>query len=207
MLLIGLEVKGARRWIDIGFMNLQPSTISQFILILFVSDYLYRRNDELDDFKRLIPVLAITFVICLFIAIEPDFSTAAMLAFTVFILILVSNTSIKNLIVITFSGIGAAILMFIVESYRIKRLVAFIFQTDAELLTTNWQAYQSILSFGIGGPFGVGFGYSRQKFSFLPEAHTDYILAIIGEESGFIGVFIVLCLFLVFLWRGFSNCE
>lgn len=203
VLLIGIEVKGAIRWIDIGFMNLQPSTISQFVLILFVADYLYRRNDELEDFKRLVPLLSITFIICLLIAVEPDFSTAAMLSVTVFLLLLVSKTSLKNMVILSFAGVGAAILMFIVESYRIKRLLAFLFQTDAELLTTNWQAYQSILSFGIGGPFGVGFGYSRQKFSFLPEAHTDYILAIIGEESGFIGVFIVLALFLIFIWRGF----
>jgi cell division protein FtsW len=204
LFMVGFEVKGATRWINLGFMNLQPSTLAQLALIIYTADYLNRRHDDLEDIKRLYPILVILVVFAGLIALQPDFSTAAMLALVIFTILFISPIPFKNLLIILLSGVGLAIPVFVMKAYRMKRLIAWFTESDAHAMATNWQSFQSVTSFGLGGLFGVGFGYSRQKFFFLPEAHTDYILAIIGEEMGFIGVVLVLSLFLVLIWRGFK---
>lgn len=200
---VGITVKGATRWISLGFFNLQPATLVQFIMIIFTADYLYRRSEQLEDFRRLFPILLITAVFVALIAFQPDFSTAAMLGMTVFLMLFISPVPFKNLSIVVLSGVGLAVPILISESYRINRIISWFSEPLSGNIAANWQSYQSVTSFGLGGLTGVGFGYSRQKFFFLPEAHTDYILAIIGEELGFIGVLLVLVLFLIVIWRGF----
>ena len=206
VLIVGVEVKGGTRWFNLGFMRLQPSSLAQVAVILFVSDYLYRKQDDLDDFKRLIPLMGIVGVIALFIALQPDFSTAFMLALTAFLIVVISNVSFRNIGVLSLAGIGVALPVLLVKSYRINRISAWlqswISDQPVQSLEVNYQAKQSLISFGVGGFSGVGLGQSKQKFFFLPEAHTDYILAIIGEEMGFIGAVTVITLFFIIIWRG-----
>ena len=204
VLIIGHEVNGGSRWFHLGFIRIQPSNIAILSMIIFAADYLYRRNDELDDFKRLFTLLTVLGVFALLIALQPDFSTALMMSSIIFLMIFCSSTSIKNVLTLFFSGVGLSIPVLILKPYRIERIKLWLASmSDGVNLTDNlyWQAKQSLISFGVGGFSGVGLGQSRQKYFFLPEAHTDYIFAIIGEEMGFIGTVLVMFLFLVVIWR------
>lgn len=201
---VGFTVNGSTRWINLGFMNLQPSTLTQFIVVIFTADFISRKHDELDNFATLYPIIGILILLGGLIAFQPDFSTAAMLGLVVFSMIAVSPTSFKNLGTLIFSGLGLAIPIFIIKPYRVKRVMAWFSGSDTAPTDANWQAIQSVTSFGLGGLTGTGLGQSKQKLFFLPEAHTDYILAIIGEELGFLGVLIVITLFLLLIWRGFK---
>jgi cell division protein FtsW len=204
VLVVGHEVNGGSRWFHFGFIRIQPSSIAILSMIIFSADYLYRRNDELDDFKRLFTLLVILGVFALLIAAQPDFSTALMMSSIVFLMIFCSTTSLKNILVLFFGGVGLSIPVLILKPYRIERIKLWLASmADGINLTDNlyWQAKQSLISFGVGGFSGVGLGQSRQKYFFLPEAHTDYIFAIIGEEMGLIGTLLVMFLFLVIIWR------
>jgi cell division protein FtsW len=201
---IGVEVKGATRWLNLGFMNLQPSTITQFVVVIFTADYISRKHDELENFSTLYPLLAVVILLGGLIAFQPDFSTAAMLGFTVVSILFVSSTSFKNIGTIIFSGLGLAIPILLLEPYRRQRIMSWFTGSEAHAQETNWQSIQSVTSFGLGGLSGTGLGQSKQKLFFLPEAHTDYILAIVGEELGFLGVFFIMSLFLILIWRGFK---
>lgn len=204
---MGKNVNGATRWISFGFANLHPASIAQLAMILFLSDFLARRHSEINDFKRVIPILVILGFVCILIALEPDFSTAMMLAAVVFIMLIASEIKLKYLVFIIFSGVGFAAPVLLLKSYRITRVINWMKGVDVGSLAGNYQSNQSLLSFGIGGFSGVGIGQSKQKYSFLPEAHTDYILAIIGEETGFIGTSLVLSLFFFMIWRGLKIAK
>jgi len=203
---IGKTVKGATRWIDFGFANLHPASIAQLTMILFMADFLSRRQSEVNDFRRIIPALVITAIFAALIGIS-DLSTAIMLVAVMFLMLFASGIEYKYLFFIVLSGISFASVILITQPYRISRIVNWFKGVDVGSLAGNYQSSQSLLSFGLGGATGVGIGQSKQKLFFLPEAQTDYILAIIGEETGFLGVFIILSLFFLFVWRGLKIAK
>lgn len=195
-------VKGSSRWIGIGGLGIQPSEVAKMMLILYVADNITRKGEKIKNFKKgVLPVLAIAGVFAALVLKEPNMSTAVILMTVSICMLYAGGAKIEQLGMIFVVGVAAAVLGIIVEPYRMRRLFAFI-NPWADPLDTGYQAIQSLYALGAGGPFGDGFGQSRQKMYYIPEAQNDFIFAIIGEELGFLGVLIVILLFAFLIYRG-----
>lgn len=195
-------VKGSSRWIGIGGLGIQPSEVAKMMLILYVADNITRKGDKIKIFKKgVFPVLAVAGVFAALVLKEPNMSTAVILMTVAICMLFAGGAKIEQLGAIFIIGVVAAIFGIIVEPYRMRRLFAFI-NPWADSLDTGYQAIQSLYALGAGGPFGSGFGQSRQKMYYIPEAQNDFIFSIIGEELGFLGVVIVILLFAFLIYRG-----
>ncbi|QJW46499.1 stage V sporulation protein E [bacterium BFN5] len=199
---LGKVVNGARRWLGFGSLYLQPSEIAKLSMVLFTSTSLAKHQERISSFLRgIVPQLLMLLVVFALILKEPDLGTALSIAGTVFVLLFVSGAKMKHLGSLGAVGVIGIIAAVLVEPYRMKRLLAF---SDpwADPLDTGYHIIQSLYAIGSGGLFGVGLGRSREKFLYLPEPHTDFIFAILGEELGLIGTLTVIVLFFLFAWRG-----
>lgn len=188
---------GTVRWFSIGGRNLfQLAEIVKFTLILYVSAYIANHQNDLNNFRKgLLPVMLISFVLIVMIALTPDFSSAFSLFLIVVVMLFIAGASVAHLGIISgLLGIaGAAYVWF--SPYRRARILAFFNPED--ISNGNYQIRQSLISLSGGGAFGRGFGNSTGKNLFLPEAHTDFIFSIAGEELGFITTFLILTAFIV----------
>lgn len=199
---LGKVVNGARRWLGFGSLYLQPSEIAKLSMVLFTSTSLAKHQERISSFLRgIVPQLLMLLVVFALILKEPDLGTALSIAGTVFVLLFVSGAKMKHLGSLGAVGVIGIIAAVLFEPYRMKRLLAF---SDpwADPLDTGYHIIQSLYAIGSGGLFGVGLGRSREKFLYLPEPHTDFIFAILGEELGLIGTLTVIVLFFLFAWRG-----
>ncbi|MGI6092588.1 MAG: stage V sporulation protein E [Veillonellaceae bacterium] len=199
---MGRVVNGARRWLGFGSLYMQPSEIAKLSMVLFCASSLALRQDRITSFvKGVLPQLLVLLVVFGLILKEPDLGTALAIGGTVFVLLFTAGAKISHLVSLGVAGVSGIIAAIIVEPYRMKRLLAF---SDpwADPLDTGYHIIQSLYAIGSGGLFGVGLGRSREKFLYLPEPHTDFIFAILGEELGFIGTITVIILFFLFAWRG-----
>ncbi|HMM20355.1 MAG TPA: stage V sporulation protein E [Selenomonadales bacterium] len=199
---LGKVVNGARRWLGFGSLYLQPSEIAKLSMVLFSAESLTRNQERIGSFfKGLVPQLAMLLVVFGLILKEPDLGTALAISGTVFVLLFTSGAKISHLASLGAAGVAGVIVAIIMEPYRMRRLLAF---SDpwADPLDTGYHIIQSLYAIGSGGLFGVGLGRSREKFLYLPEPHTDFIFAILGEELGLIGTVTVIALFFLFAWRG-----
>lgn len=199
---VGKEVGGARRWITLGSFSFQPSELAKFTLVLFVAKSLVKRADKLRNFAygylpNLI-VLGFFFVPILF---QPDLGTTLIICAVTFTMLFIAGVR-KMFLFLS----GVALIPFVVSAimsaeYRTRRILAFIdpWQDPSD---TGFQAIQSFYAFGRGGALGLGLGDSTQKLFYLPEAHTDFIFSVIGEELGFVGAILVVILFFILVWRG-----
>jgi len=193
---------GSRRWIPLGVMNLQPSEVVKVICVLVVAaaavDWMKGTVSTTQLMKRTAVIAGVPMVL---IVLQPDLGTAVTLAAAVGLVLFMAGIEWKWI----FASIGAvvvvAVLGILAEPYRVRRLTGFL-DPFADPLGKGYQTVQALLAFGTGGVDGVGLGLSRQKFFYLPEAHTDFILAIIGEEAGLLGTLFVIVAFGVFLWAG-----
>lgn len=200
----GKVVNGARRWLGFGSLYLQPSEIAKLSMVLFSAANLARNQEKITFFiKGIVPQLLILLVVFGLILKEPDLGTALAIGGTVFVLLFTAGAKLSHLASLGFVGVTGIIAAILLEPYRLKRLLAF---SDpwADPLNTGYHIIQSLYALGSGGLFGVGLGRSREKFLYLPEPHTDFIFAILGEELGFIGTVTVILLFFLFAWRGFK---
>ncbi|MBD3165857.1 putative lipid II flippase FtsW [bacterium] len=202
--------KGATRWVRFGPVSFQPSEAAKFALVFFIASYSVKQGDAMKRFVPgvLIP-MAVTGSILLMILRQPDFSTAAMIAVIAGMMLFLAGAHFGwlSLTIITFAG--AAVGAVLTSPYRRERLLTYLAPHE-DTMDAGYQILQSWIGMGRGGLFGVGLGESRQKLFFLPDAHTDFIYSVIGEELGFIGAFLVLVLFGVLVWRGFRiamNCP
>ena len=194
---------GATRWIGVGGLTIQPSELAKYGLILFAAGYFSKNPARMRSFRGILPVLIAGLSICVLVILEPNMSVTVCIGMIMVGLIFLSGTSWKNLF-----AIGVPVLLLIpalifAEPYRLKRLSAFM-NPWASPKDEGYQLIQSLYALGNGGMFGVGLFNSRQKFRFLPFSESDFILSVIGEETGFFGV---LALFLVIgfvIWRGFK---
>ena len=204
---IGQVRGGSRRWIDLVIFGFQPSGVAKLGVIIYLSHYLSKKRNQLDDFLNgLLPALIILAIISLLIIMEPDLGTAVTIAISAFILIFVAGAKLTHITFLGFSGV-IAILYFIFSSdYRRARFTAFL-DPWKDPLDSGYHIIQSLLALGTGGFFGVGIGNSKQKFLYLPEPGTDFIFAVLGEELGFLGVFIVISLYLLLFWRGIRTAH
>lgn len=198
------EVGGARRWLSIGGLAFQPSELAKFALVLFIAKSLVKRKDLLKNFTYgYLPKLIVLGFFFLLILFQPDFGTAMIIAGVAFLMFFVGGVRFKFLFYSCLALIPLLVTAVMNAEYRRQRILAFLdpWQDPA---ASGFQAIQSFYAFGRGGYWGLGLGGSKQKLFYLPEAHTDFIFAVIGEELGFIGTTAIVILFGIVMWRGFS---
>ncbi len=198
---VGVEVNGARRWLDLGPMRLQPAEFAKFGMVLLLAHYLASNQRFLGQFVLgfLIPCLFVG-IFCLLILRQPDFGTAFLCAAVAGTMLFVAGTRVTYLTVAALLGLALFGLMVYHDPIRLERLVSFI-NVEENLSGGAYQLSQGIIAFGVGGWFGVGPGNGRQQMAFLPEAHTDFIFAIMGEELGLAFTGLVVLLFgMIFLF-------
>mgnify|MGYP000329918504 CR=1 FL=1 len=199
---IGRSEKGAWRWIYIGPINFQPSEIAKIALIMFFANSLSKRKDQLRYFfKGLLPYLVLIGIFAGLLLMEPHLSCTMIIVAVCVIMLFCAGAKIKHFIIIGAPALVGLIALIIFVDYRRDRLLSFLdpfkYQTDI-----GYQIVQSLYAIGSGGLFGRGLGKSLQKFLYLPESHNDFIFSVLAEELGFLGVLLVMLLFLVFIWRG-----
>lgn len=199
---IGREVGGARRWVKIGFLGFQPSAFAGLFLIVYLADVLERKQAHIRNFfYGFLPPLVVTGVIVLLILLQPDLGSAVTILAVSMVMIFVAGANIVH--IFPFVAASAPALYFLIfrVPYRLRRIIGYLDPwSDAQ--GSGFQIVQSFLALGAGGIFGLGLGCSRQKLFYLPQAHTDFIFSIIGEELGFIGTIGIVILFSIFLWQG-----
>lgn len=198
----GVGTWGATRWIDIGPVSVQPSEYAKLgcLLVAAVLTVRWRRR-ELEDKQYLIQLLGATAPVVILVMMQPDMGTTISIVLAVFLLLWLGGLRGRWLALAGAGGVSIATLMIWVAGYRVERVTAFL-DPWADPLHTGYQIIQSLYAFGSGGLFGVGLGLSRQKFLYLPAAHTDFIFAVIGEELGLLGTLAVVVAFLVFAYAG-----
>jgi cell division protein FtsW len=193
---------GARRWIGVGSFSIQPSEIAKLMLIIYFSDTISRKGEKMKSFVYgMLPVLMVAGVFAALIMKEPNMSTTMIILGVSFTLLFIGGANLKYMGGMVLFGVAGAVLAIATAEYRVKRFPAFL-DPWSDPLATGFQAIQSLYALGSGGLFGVKLGQSRQKFHYIPEAQNDFIFSIIGEELGFIGVFIIILLFAFLIWRG-----
>ena len=201
VLVIGAEIQGSRRWIKVGI-RIQPSEIAKLAMIMFTAWYVHKRQEKLKNFfTGLLPILLVLGLVFGLVLMEPDLGTAGTIATTVVMMLIVAGVQLLHLTGIAVSGLPLFIYALMVEPYRRQRIFAFLDPWSVPK-GAGFHIIQSLYALGSGGLFGVGLGRSKQKFFYLPEPGTDFIFAVLGEELGFIGGFIVLLLYALFALRG-----
>jgi len=202
VLLVGTEVKGGKRWIDLGIISFQPSEVAKVALIIFFSYNLGKKDDPLKDFwSGLVPNLAMLGVFCGLVMLEPHFSATMLIGLVSVGIFFVAGARISHLLALGLPAIVGAFALVRTSEYRWQRVTAFL-DPFADKLGDGWQSIQSLYAIGSGGIFGLGLGKSRQKFSYIPEPHNDFIFSILCEELGFVGATLVILLFVILVWRG-----
>lgn len=201
---VGKSVKGAQRWLGVGPLTVQPSEVIKLSLVLFMAYGLSRYRDRLRYFTGgVLPFLVVLGLACGLILMQPDLGTAVSAAGTVYIMLFAAGARGKHLFYLALAGLAAVGLAIALEPYRMTRFLAFL-NPWKDPRGTGFHIIQSLYALGSGGLFGSGLGQSHQKFFYLPEQHTDFIFAVLGEELGFLGGALVITLFLLFVWRGFK---
>ncbi len=200
---IGITNYGATRWIGFGAFTLQPSEIAKYAYALFVAAYFAKNHEKVKTVKGVLPVLGVGLLFCVLIIIEPNMSITMCVGLLMLGLIFLSGTKLKTFLIILIPFAVAIPVLIILEPYRLKRLSAFI-DPWASPKGEGYQLIQSLYALGNGGLFGTGLFKSTQKYRFLPFAESDFIMAIMGEELGFLGliVFFLFCGFIIY--RGFK---
>ncbi len=202
----GSSVNGASRWIGPSFLQLQPSEIAKVALLLYGADLLSRKPKMVRSLGELMPFLLVVGGACLLILVEPDMGTAMVVAFSVAAMLIAAGARPRDLGLIALAlGVGA-LLLTVVEPYRMARLTGFLHPGDSAE-GAGFQAAQAKIALGSGGIFGVGIGNGVQKAFYLPEAHTDMISAVIGEELGMVGLLGVVGLFAMFGYAGLKVAQ
>ena len=201
---VGHEVNGSRRWVRLGFMNFQVSELARVLLLTYVASYAVRRAGELSsEFKGFVrPVLVLGAAAVLLLA-EPDFGAATVLMATGLAVLFLAGARVVHLLVPVVLGAGMLAVLAITSPYRLRRLTAFRNPWE-DPFDSGFQLVQSLIAIGRGEWFGVGLGSSVQKLFYLPEAHTDFVFAVLAEELGFAGVLLVLGLFAVLVGRALA---
>jgi cell division protein FtsW len=217
---IGLKIGGASRWISIGGLTMQPSEFLKITAILYLSAWIASKLSEAEalDWKSvtkkgyhniiyiLAPFLIFLGLISVALYLQRDASTLGIIAITLLVMYFSAKTPLWHTLLITIAGLSSLLLMVKFESYRLNRWLIFL-NPNADPLGMGYQLRQSLISLGSGGVFGKGLGMSVQKFGFLPQAMSDSIFAIIGEETGAIGCIALITIFILFFWLGLQIAK
>ncbi|MFC1554774.1 putative lipid II flippase FtsW [candidate division KSB1 bacterium] len=199
-----VAVKGSVRWLELGGFSFQPSEFAKIAIVFYMADAIIRKQDKFDSLvEGFLPLLLILGSMCLLILIEPDFSSAVIIGFIVFIMFYLGKVRIRHLAGTIITIIPIMALAVSSSPYRMRRFTGFL-DPSADTLGINYQINQSLISLGSGGFTGVGIGQSKEKLLYLPEPFTDFIFSILGEELGFLGAIFVMIMFFIILWRGLN---
>jgi cell division protein FtsW len=199
----GIEVNGARRWLKLGPLQMQPAEFAKLAAIIFMALWLERHRERLSSLEDgVVPFLALLGLLVFLVILERDLGTTMILAAILLAQFLIAGGLKRHVVLLAMIVGGAGFVFIRMEPYRLHRILAF-FNPWADPLNTGFQAIQSVIALGSGGIIGVGLGHSIQKYQWLPFAHTDFIFAIIGEEVGLLGTAAVLALFGLFAYRGY----
>lgn len=195
VLLVGDRDYGSQRWIDLGFTEFQPSEFAKFATIVALAAVMAKKERKLEDvWHFVVPVVTIVGFTCLLIMLEPDLGTTLIVAAAAFAILVVSASPLRYVASAGAIGAVSAMLLAYVSDYRFARVTAFL-NPYADELGDGYQVLQGLGALGTGGTFGVGLGASRTRWGWVPNAHTDFIFAIIGEEIGFAGGVVIIALF------------
>ncbi len=204
---IGSRSYGAVRWIRLGsLVQVQPSELAKLAIVLYLADWLSRRGvAEVRQLgKGSLPFAIIVVIVAGLVELQPDLGTTSIIVGTAAVVFFVAGANLRHVGVLASMGLlGGVALVARMSGYRQGRISAFL-DPWSDMQNTGWHTAQTLIALGSGGLFGLGLGASRQKFYWVPNAHTDAIYAIIGEELGFVGAVVVLALFGVIAWRGFT---
>ena len=196
---IGVESYGAKRWLNLGFFTIQPSEYAKFFMVMMLS--LVASKLDMSKFRSVLAMLLVGGAVCVLLMLEPNMSITMCAVAVIFIMLYVGGARIKHLLLLVIPVVVGAVVLVIIEPYRMQRLLAFLDPWKSPL-EEGYQLIQSYYALGSGGLFGVGLFASRQKYLFLPFAESDFILSVIGEEAGLIGVAVIVALFLTIAVRG-----
>lgn len=207
---VGMVRNGSRSWFGIGSFGIQPSEFTKLALIIFTSKYLMNNEKNMKNIKKgVLPILYVLFFVFGLIMLQPDFGTGMIIVISIIGLLFVGGVSMKFFIGLGIIGVLGITGLIIIAPYRLARILSFL-NPWSDPLGSGFQIIQSLYAIGPGGLFGFGFLNSRQKHFYLPEPQTDFIFSIISEEFGFLGIVIVVTLFLTIIITGFKiskNCK
>jgi cell division protein FtsW len=196
VLLVGNTVNGATRWLVVGPITVQAAEPAKLFFFCYLAGYLVRRHEQVtENVKGFIKPLAVFFVLATLLLFQPDLGTVIVMFATTMALLFLAGAKLWQFFAVAFAGLSAVVTLIVFSEYRMRRITAFL-DPWADPFGTGYQLTQSLMAYGRGSWFGQGLGNSVQKLEFLPEAHTDFIVAILAEELGFVGVMTVLMLIL-----------
>ncbi len=203
VLLIGREINGSTRWLSLGAINFQPSELVKLFVVVYLAGYLVRRGDEVrDSVKGFLKPMALVGLISLLLLLEPDFGAAVVITITVLGMMFLGGVRLWQFAVLFMVMLASMGTLAYSSPYRVARLTSFV-DPWADPFNSGFQLTQALIAFGRGEWLGVGLGGSIQKLFYLPEAHTDFLFAVLAEELGLIGVISIIVLFAVLVWRAF----
>ena len=199
---IGTEVNGARRWIRFFGFNFQPAELAKLAMVVYLARSLARKGEKVRSFSiGFLPHVIVTGFFMLLLLGQPDFGSGMVLMALLWLMLFCAGAKLGWLIGSVFAAAPVVAVLVLSKSYRMARLTAFM-DPFADRLGSGWQLANSLITLGNGGLFGQGLGAGKQKLHYLPEGHTDFIVAVIGEEAGLLGIAVVVGLFGLLVWRG-----
>jgi cell division protein FtsW len=199
---LGVHAQGSSRWVGFGPLRMQPSELMKFALTLFVADFVARRLDEGSVDRRIIgPLLIVSGFACVLVLAQPDMGTATVLGCITLSLLFVSGVRLRPVMKILASLVALGLVVALISPYRRARLLSFV-DPSAHGSSSGYQVVQSLIGLGSGHLFGTGLGRGQQQWGYLPNAHTDFIFSVIGEELGIVGACLVVVLLGSLLWLG-----
>jgi cell division protein FtsW len=200
VLVAGTEYKGGKRWLSLGtLLEFQPVELVKIAIVIFFASMLTKRQKYIKTLEKgFLPFLFWLLAVCALIYMQPNFSNMAMIFVIGMCLIFIGKVNKKYFVITLLIGLCAGSILLMAAPYRANRVLTYLGMND----NVGWQSKQALIALGNGGIFGVGIGQSKQSHSFLPESYADFIFSVIGEEYGFIGLFLIITAFGIILWRG-----
>ncbi|WP_293759479.1 cell division protein FtsW [uncultured Paraglaciecola sp.] len=204
VLILGRSVNGSTRWLVVGPITIQAAEPAKLFFFCYLAGYLVRRYEEVtDNIKGFIKPLVVFFALALLLLLQPDLGTVVVMLFTTIGLLFLAGAKLWQFFSLAIAGSLAVVLLIVFEEYRVRRITSFL-DPWADPFGSGYQLTQSLMAYGRGDVFGQGLGNSLQKLEYLPEAHTDFIMAILAEELGFAGVLTVLIIMLVIVMKAMA---
>ncbi|MEJ2577274.1 MAG: putative lipid II flippase FtsW, partial [Gammaproteobacteria bacterium] len=201
---LGKEVNGAVRWIAVGPFNLQTSEYMKLILVVYLAGYLVRRKAEVThSFWAFLKPMGLLLLAAMLLMAQPDFGTAVVLLATALGMLFLGGAPLWQFTVLVASALAGLAALVVISPYRLERVTSFL-NPWSDPFGSGYQLSQALIAFGRGEWFGVGLGNGIQKQFYLPEAHTDFLMAVVGEEFGLVGTLAVIALFGLIVWRAFA---
>src|SRR6058998_3714338 len=195
-------INGTRRWLRLGPVSFQPAELAKLALVLYLAAFLAKKGEAIAELRRgLVPPLAVAGLLAALVLAQPDLGNCLTLITLTFTLLFLAGGRVQHLGLVLALALPPLVVAIWAAPYRLRRIVAFL-DPWSDPRGSGFQIIQSWLALGNGGIFGQGIGASRQKLFYLPESHTDFIFAILGEELGFVGAAAIVALFVVLIWRG-----